>query len=101
MKYLVFLTLFLFSINSKAFVYENPDKNAHVAISLISTVMVSHFLNEYYHMSKTETYLAAFTTVMVAGILKENLYDDSFDEKDVEANVVGGLLAIPIIYITF
>lgn len=100
MKYLFCISLLVGSLKANAFVYTESDKNAHYVGSLIGTTMISHFYNEYYDMSKTETYLAGFTTMIVLGIFKESL-DKTADKKDIEANILGGLSAIPILYFTF
>lgn len=101
MKYLLVFALCLTSVNCNAFFYQEEDKKLHYGVSLASTILLTDIIYKHSNRSATESYLAAFTIVMTLGIFKETFHDETFDQKDIHANVFGGLSAVPILYFTF
>ncbi len=101
MKHLLTLIVFLFCINAKAYIYEEQDKNLHFGLSLVSTYALTSVIYHNSNRSAFESYLAAVTVVYVAGVIKETMIDDQADEKDIQANLTGSLVALPLLMITF
>lgn len=89
MKKLLILLLF-FSFEAKAFFYNEPDKNIHLATSVaLSYTITSGLLLTYPKMSSRKAALISATSVLLMGLAKESLYDDKFDWQDMGANAAG------------
>jgi hypothetical protein len=100
MKYVLFFLLLSFN-NTNAFVYESAERNATVFVGGVSTVMLVNYFKEKYEISKTQSFLLSFGSVLLLSVAKEAYYDTQFNKTDVEAAFLGGLLAVPIINLTF
>jgi hypothetical protein len=101
MRIFLSLTILLFSLNSGAFYYEEPDKNLHVGVSLGLSLVGTQLVYRNTKASWFEAYLISATTVLALGLAKEMILDDVVDVKDLQANLGGVGLAIPLLILTF
>lgn len=96
-----FVVSLLWSSYSYAFIYEQQDKNKHVAVAAGLTYLGTHIFTNITHLTPMQSYLFSASLVLTAGLFKETMYDKFADEKDIHANFVGAAIAFPLVTITF
>lgn len=101
MKHLFSLTVIFFSPNSNAFYYVEPDKNLHVGVSLGLTLVGTQLIYANSNFTPFESYLISAATVLVLGLAKEMILDDTVDIGDLKANLGGVGIALPVLILTF
>ena len=103
MKKLLTIITFLFCFNANAFLYEEEDKNLHLATSMaLSYTITSTIMLTNDKISSKDAALIALGATIILGLAKETLIDDHFDNDDMIANTIGaGVGTIPFILIDF
>ena len=98
-KLMIFIIFIVFSVNTYAFDYKEPDKQKHMGVTAV--VSLSTYLAfRQNNMTKLQAATLSFLLSMTIAHLKEDYIDEEYNREDMEANAVGSVIGvmIPIVF---